>query len=73
MLSFKIKQSGALQVYVDQQGLELLIRGIDDARRHGHTHLCTPTNGGNALDERTPFGDEAIGEVIIDWEGDDEA
>jgi hypothetical protein len=70
MLSFKIKQSGVLQVYLDEQGLQSLIRGIDNARRHGHTHLCTPSGGGNELDEKTPFGEDPIGEVIIDWEGD---
>lgn len=76
MLSFKIVQSGnavAIQVHMDEQGLERLIHKIDSARRHGHMHLCTPSNGGNELDDRTPFGDEAIGEVIIDWEGDEKS
>ena len=70
MLSFKITESGVIQVHLDEQGVERLIRGVDSARQHGHAHLCTPSNGGNELDEKTPFDEEGVGEVIIEWEGD---
>jgi hypothetical protein len=73
MLSFHIIQSGtaaAIQVHIDEQGLATLVKRIEDARRFGHVHLCTTSNGGNELDEATPLGHKAVGEVIVDWEGE---
>lgn len=73
MLSFQIIKSRtatAIQVHIDERGLAILMKGIEDARRIGHVHLCTASNGGNDLDEETPFGGKAVGEVIVDWEGE---
>jgi hypothetical protein len=33
----------------------------------GHGHLCTPSNGGHELSEKTPYGNDAVGEVIVIW------
>jgi hypothetical protein len=68
MLSFEIVQSGtanAIQIYCDDDGLNVLIRGLERVRQHGHLHLRSPSNGGRELNEDTPFGREAIREVIV--------
>jgi hypothetical protein len=73
MLSFQIIQLGnaaAIQVRIDERGLATLVKRIEDARQFGHVHLCTASNGGNELDEETPFGSKAVREVIVDWEGE---
>ncbi len=36
----------------------------------GHTHLWGPSYGGSVLSDVTPFGEPAIGEVIITHGGD---
>ena len=73
MLSFQIIQSGtAIQVHLDEEGLAMLLSRIKDARRFGHVHLRTASNGGKELDEETPFGEKAVGEVIVDWEGENQ-
>ena len=75
MLSFQIIQSGSsatIQVHIDERGLAILVERIKDARQFGHVHLCTVSNGGKELDEQTPFGDKAVGEVIVDWEGENQ-
>ena len=75
MLSFQIIQSGnstAIQVHIDEQGLAILVERIKDARQFGHVHLCTAANGGKELDEETPIGHKAVGEVIVDWEGENQ-
>ena len=74
MLCFKIVGSDdarTIQVYVDEDGLRMLVERINDSRKHGHVHLLTAENGGRELHSVTPFGEEAVGEVIIDWEGDE--
>jgi hypothetical protein len=35
-----------------------------------HIHLRTPADGGRDLDEKTPWGTEAIYEVVLNWAGD---
>lgn len=72
MLSFRIVNSGrGIQMHCDDEGVAVLMNAIERLRRdQDHIHLRTPSNGGRELDEQTPFGLEAIGEVIIDWEGD---
>lgn len=64
MLSFQIIQfpnATGIQVHIDEDGLALLLRQIESARKHGHVHLRTPANGGNDLDEMTPTGSESDG------------
>jgi two-component system cell cycle response regulator DivK len=64
MLSFEVRTMGAapgIQIYCDEDGLKRLQRMLDDARRIGHVHLFAPLE----LNEKTPFGADAILEVSI--------
>lgn len=73
MLSFEIVQrfkSEAIQICCDADGLEVLIRALEKVRAEGHLHLCAPSAGGRELNDVSPFGDKAIGEVIITTGGD---
>ena len=72
MLSFQVIDSGqAIQIACDQQGLATLIGALEKLRSTAdHIHLRTPSNGAHELSEQTPWGDEAIGEVIITTGGD---
>ena len=69
MLSFEILEDGAkIQVFCDQEGMETLQKALASlVERGGHTHLWAPSSGGNALSDVTPFGDVAVGEVVIDY------
>jgi hypothetical protein len=50
--------------------LATLIKALEEVRSSGHLHLLTPANGGHELNETNPFGEPAIGEVIITTGGD---
>ncbi len=70
MLSFEVKNEGeAIMVYCDSNGLDELIntliclRSSPDISRH--IHLRAPSAGGEILDDENPWGEAAIGEVII--------
>ena len=72
MLSFGLAEDGAaIQIYCDQHGMATLLktfaRLVSDA---GHIHLRGPAAGGNELSETSPFGESAVGEVIIDYAPD---
>lgn len=71
MLSFQMVNSGrAVQVYCDEKGMRDLIAALEKIKSSGgHAHLCSPSNGGRELDEKTPHGDPAIGEIIATWVG----
>ena len=69
MLSFHMVQSGgseALQIYFDDEGEKILMTAIANARKFGHIHLMAPMK----LAERTPYGELAIQEVMVDYDGD---
>jgi hypothetical protein len=69
MLSFEIVKAGtapAIQICCDNEGLDLLFRTLEDVRRIGHVHLLAPME----LSAKTPFGKDAILEVIITTGGD---
>ena len=64
MLSFEVRTMGAapgIQIYCDEDGLKRLQRMLDDVRRIGHVHLFAPLE----LNDKTPFGADAILEVSI--------
>ncbi len=68
MLSFQIIDSGkAIQVYCDDDGLDALISKLIDMKNKniGHVHLRSPSAGGDVLNDKNPFGDDAVAEVII--------
>ena len=72
MLSFQVINAGrGIEIHCDDQGMATLVKALERIRPNGgHAHLLTPSNGGRELDEKTPWGEEAIGEVIINWAGD---
>lgn len=70
MLSFSLTKDRALQVDCDAEGLKALSDALERARKSGHTHLRAPSAGGKQLSDATPFGQQAIGEVIITIDGD---
>jgi hypothetical protein len=68
VLSFQLTNSNkAIQIDCDEQGLRVLLDLLEKARAQGHIHLWTPSNGGHELSEKTPFGEAAIGEVVISY------
>jgi hypothetical protein len=70
MLSFQITNAGrTIQIDCDDAGISTLI-DILAKLRGSHVHLLAPSCGGNDLSDKTPFGEEAIGEVIVSHGGD---
>jgi hypothetical protein len=68
MLSFEVTNSGrTIQITIDREGLVILQQKLTDLKTTGHVHL----RGGRELNNVTPSGKEAIGEVIISTGGDD--
>jgi hypothetical protein len=68
VLSFKLSSPETIQIDCDEQGVRVLLEVLAKVREHGgHVHLCTPSNGGHELSETTPFGETAIGEVVISY------
>jgi hypothetical protein len=45
------------------------MRVLEKVRTHdgGHIHMLTPSNRGKELSEATPFGEPAVGEVVISY------
>jgi hypothetical protein len=73
MLSFQVTNSGkSIQVDCDSEGLEILIAALEEFKTKGlsHVHLRAPSAGGHVLSDKTPWGKEAVGEVIITLGGD---
>jgi hypothetical protein len=75
MLSFHLVREGsALQVHCDDRGLDALIDVLKKLRGSGtHVHLWAPSIAGEAhaaLSDTSPFGEEALPEVIITHGGD---
>lgn len=74
MLSFQVTDSGrGIQVDCDREGLAQLISTLERARAGelSHVHLRAPSAGGTLLSDKTPWGKEAVGEVILSLGGDD--
>jgi hypothetical protein len=74
VLSFRIEESGkTIEIDCDAQGMAKLMGALAKlvGERASHVHLRAPSNGGKELSQETPYGDPAIGEVIISYaEGD---
>jgi hypothetical protein len=78
MLSFQIIDSGkavrkGIQINCDAAGISVLMGALAKlvGERASHLHLCGPSAGGSDLVETTPWGKEAVYEVIITYvEGD---
>jgi hypothetical protein len=69
VLSFELTNEGrAIQISCDRDGMMTLITALEKIRASGdHVHLLTPANGGRELSEKSPFGKDTVGEVILDW------
>jgi len=66
MLSFELTESGkTIQICADDDGLALLRKALERVTGSGHLHLRTVANGGKELNDTNPWGQAAIGEVII--------
>jgi hypothetical protein len=76
MLSFQITDSGRkINVYCDAKGMAILLGALAKlvGERASHLHLWTAAAPGGVLSEKTPWGDDAVPEVIINYaEGDQE-
>ena len=74
MLSFQIIGSGRkINVDCDAKGMAILIGALAKlvGERASHLHLWTSAASGGVLSEKTPWGEEAVREVIINYaEGD---
>lgn len=67
MLSFSITDdSKSIQIYCDRSGLDGLIAELESLRsdKAGHIHLSLSL-GGSLLNDKTPFGEQAVAEVIV--------
>ena len=70
-LSITIENQGrSIQVHCDEAGLDALIAALQGARTAGHLHVRSPANGGKVLDDQDPWGNPAIGELIVTLGGD---
>ncbi len=72
MLSFEIvHQHSAIRISCDEEGMEKLIKALERVRADGdHVHLRMPADSGRDLDEKNPWGEKTIYEVILNWVGD---
>jgi hypothetical protein len=72
MLSFALSDEGrTVIINCDEEGMGKLIKALERLRADGnHIHLRTLADGGRDLDEKTPWGEDAIYEVILNWTGD---
>ena len=68
MISFQIQDMGKeIQVYCDDDGIDLLLSKLIRLKENnvGHVHLRSRSAGGDDLNDKTPWGDDAVAEVII--------
>lgn len=71
MLSFALSDEGrTVVINCDGEGMTKMIKAFERVRAHGHIHLRTAADGGRDLDEKTPYGEDAIYEVVLNWVGD---
>jgi hypothetical protein len=72
MLAFKVEGScRRIQVSCDEAGLDLLLSALSKLKTEGgHLHLRGASSGGAALDEKTPWGEGAVEEVVFNWVGE---
>ena len=72
MLSFQVSNAcKVIQIDCDCEGLEKLLALLQKLKneKSGHIHLSTPSGGG-FLNEKTPWGENAVNEVVISLGGD---
>jgi hypothetical protein len=75
MLSFQVDDSGRrkINVFCDAKGMAILLGALAKlvGERASEAHLWTAAATGGVLNDKTPWGDEAVPEVRINYaEGD---
>lgn len=66
MISFQVLSAGSIQICCDDEGIDTLVAVLRRLRGSGsHVHLLAPSKGGKDLDDKNPFGDDAVPEVIV--------
>jgi hypothetical protein len=76
MLSFQVDDSGRkINVDCDAKGMSILLGALAQlvGERASHIHLWTAAASGGVLNEKTPWGDEAVPEVIINYQEGDQS
>ena len=68
MLSFQIKDAETINIICDAEGMSVLLAALAKliGERASHVHL-RGGNGNADLDLKTPFGEDAVSEVVIDY------
>jgi hypothetical protein len=69
VLSFSLADEGrTVEINCDEEGMAKLIKAPERVRADGgHIHLRALADGGRDLDEKTPWGTDAIYEVVLNW------
>jgi hypothetical protein len=73
MLSFRIKDAATIEIDCDAPGIARLIGALAHlvGERASHVHLRATGEPGTDLDDKTPWNEDAVTEVIINYvEGD---
>jgi hypothetical protein len=75
MISFQTCNGGkVIRIDCDDSGIDILLSVLAELRGSGsHVHLYAPaakSDGRTVLSDKTPFGEEAVSEVIIGHGGD---
>jgi hypothetical protein len=76
MLSFQIINSGrTINVDCDAKGMAILLKALAQlvGDRASHVHLWTAAASGGQLSDKTPWGEDAVPEVIINYQEGDAA
>jgi len=71
MLSFQITNAGrSINVDCDAKGMAVLLGALAQlvGERASHVHLWTATASGGQLSDKTPWGEDAVSEVKINYQ-----
>ncbi|MEA2975834.1 MAG: hypothetical protein QOF19_1354 [Alphaproteobacteria bacterium] len=74
MLSFQSTDSGRkINIDCDSQGMAVLLGALARliGERASHLHLWTASASGGQLSDKTPWGEDAVPEVVINYVADD--
>lgn len=67
MLVFEVRDD-KVHIICDQKGMDTIICALENIRASGdHIHLWSPSYGGCDLEDRNPWGEPAVKEVVLDW------
>jgi hypothetical protein len=71
MLSFEIvHQDTAIRISCDEEGMGNLIKALERVRADGdHIHLRMPADSSRNSNEKNPWGEKTIYDIILNWTG----